>query len=128
MSRQERDDHHLCNYAKEWSARPEGLAIRTNNSMIARNMGRVAHELCHYMTAPVPVPEYHSLRYVSQRLPSGLEVLSGIDTYSSLLEEASRHPRAKFVDKQLNELSISAMRAQIPYIKDGMPSKRKVIV
>src|SRR5690606_3618375 len=108
-------------------ARPESLAIRESDSMIAYGMGRKAHELLHHMTAHVPVPGIHVLQYVANRFPSGLDVISGIDTYSSLVEQAGKHPKAKYVEKELGQLSIQAMRAQIPYIKDGLPSTGRII-
>lgn len=121
------DAHHTCHDRLSWEARPEGRAIRENDSMIAHGMGRKAHELLHYMTAPVPPPSLHTLQYVANRLPSGLDVISGIDAYSSLVEQASKHPKAKFVEKELGQLSVQALRAQIPYIEDGLPSTRRII-
>ena len=93
--------------------------------MLARDMGRKAHDLLHYMTAPVPVPSMHTLQYVANRLPSGLDVISGIDTYSSLVEQAIKHPKAKYIEKELGLLSIQAIRAQIPYIEDGLPEYKE---
>lgn len=124
----ERDTHHPCHDRLSWEARPESIAIRENDSMLARDMGRKAHDLLHYMTAPVPVPSMHTLQYVANRLPSGLDVISGIDTYSSLVEQAIKHPKAKYIEKELGLLSIQAIRAQIPYIEDGLPSTRRIIV
>lgn len=127
MSSRERDCHHLAHDRISWSARSQGLDIRNNSSMIARRMPRAEHELLHFMTAPVPVPGFHTLKYVAERLPSGLDVISGIDTYSSLVEESSRHPKAKYVERRLAELSIEAMRGQIPYLRELLPSKRRII-
>lgn len=122
------DCHHTAHDRVSWEARPEALAIRENTSMIAQGMARSAHELLHYMTAPVPPPSYHTLQYVANRLPSGLDVISGIDAYSKLVEEAIKRPKAKYIEKQLGLLSIEAMRGQILYIQDGLPSTRRIIV
>lgn len=127
MDKNRRDNHHTCHDRVAWEARPEALAIRENTSMIAQGMARSAHDLLHYMTAPVPPPSYHTLQYVANRLPSGLDVISGIDTYSKLVEEAGKHPKAKYVEKALGELSIQALRAQLPYIQEGLPSTRRII-
>lgn len=123
----ERDAHHTCHDRVSWEARPESLAIRENDSMIAHGMGRKAHELLHYMTAAVPVPNIHTLQYVANRLPSGLDVISGIDSYSSLVEQAGKHPKAKYIEKELGELSIQAMRAQLPYLQEfELTNKRRI--
>ena len=129
MTRQRFDAHHLAHDRVSWEARPESLAIRENDSMIAHGMGRKAHELLHYMTAAVPVPGIHALQYVANRLPSGLDVISGIDTYSSLLEQAGNHPKAKYVEKELGQLSIQAMQAQKPYLQEFETiEKRRIII
>lgn len=127
MTRKSHDNHHTCHDSMSWEARLESLAIRENSSMIAYGMGRKAHELLHYMTAAVPVPNVHTLQYVASRLPSGLDVINGIDAYSSLVEQAGKHPKAKYVEKELGQLSIQAMQAQKPYILDGLPSARRII-
>ena len=125
MTENRRDNHHACNFEKEWSVRPDALAIRENPSLIAHNMARSAHNLLHYMTAPVPVPGIHTLKFVAQRLDSGLDVITGIDKYSTLVELSLRHPKTKCVDRRLGELSVEAMRAQIPYIVDGLPNEQR---
>ena len=126
--RKQRDNHHTAFNSREWSLRPQGKAIRENPSMIARQLARETHELLHAMNSPVPVPDYNTLQYVASRLPSGLEVIQGIDTYSKLVQESIRRPKAKDIDRQLGELSIEALQNQKLYIKDGMPSIRRILV
>lgn len=118
------DIHHTLNYEREWLTRPEGEALRENPSLKVK-IARTAHNLLHYMTSPVPVPSVHTLQYVAPRMPEDLDILSGIDKYCSLVEAASRHPKAKYVEKQLGELSIQALRDQIPYIIDGLPNEQR---
>ena len=127
MDKNRRDNHHACSFEREWSVRPEAMAIRENTSLIAHNLARTAHNLLHYMTAPVPVPGIHTLNFVAHRLENGLDVVSGIDRYSTLVELSLRNPKTKYVDRKLGELSVEAMRAQIPFIVDGLPNEQRRI-
>lgn len=118
------DCHHTLHSAVEWTARPQAEALRENPSLKV-TMARSAHNLLHYMTAPVPVPGIHTLDFVARRMDTGLDILSGIDQYSTLVEASLKHPKAKYVEKALGELSIQALRAQIPYITDGLPNEQR---
>ena len=118
------DCHHTLHDRVSWEARPQAESLRENTSLKVQ-MARTAHNLLHYMTAPVPVPSIYTLDFVSKRMPQGLDIISGIDRYSTLVEASLRHPKAKDVEKQLGELSIHALREQIPYIVDGLPNEQR---
>lgn len=75
------------------------------------------HELLHEQEAPVPVPEYHSLLHVYQNLSAGLNVIQAMDKYCVLLNRANQHPKIRPIEIQLNELSIMAVQAQVPYVR-----------
>ena len=127
MSRNERDAHHTLFERKSWELRPESYVLRENDSLIAHNLARTAHNLLHKMNSPVPVPGYHTLVRVSNRMPRGLDVESGIDTFCKLVDDSNKHPSIKPLEIKLNELCIESLRAQLPYIQDGLPSKRGII-
>ena len=114
-----RDRHHLLHDRVSWEARSHSAVVRNNNSLIAHDMLRLDHELLHRETAHIPVPGINTLIYLASNLESSLPALKGIDRYSHLVEESLRNPRTKDVERQLGELSIQAMRAQIPYVKQG---------
>lgn len=116
--------HYAAWQMPEWTLRPEAEAVRENSSLKVE-IARQADRLLHYMTSPVPVPSPRTLDFVAERLPEGLDIISGIDKYCFLVEAANRHPKTKCVDKQLGELSIFAMREQIPYIVDGLPAEQR---
>lgn len=118
----EKNNHHTAFNRLEWSLRPQGLYIRENSSMIARGMSVAAHNLLHEMCPPVPVPQHYTLMHVARDLPQGLDIVQGIDTYCELVEESNRHPRIKPVERQLNLLSIEAIRQQLPFIREGRRS------
>lgn len=128
MSEPTHDNHHLLHYRREWTLRPEAESIRDNDSMIAHGLSRAAHKLLHFMNAPVPVPDYHTLLYVANRLPSGLNVVQGVDTYSSLVEEAVARPNVKYIDRQLGLLSVAAIQGQKSYLSEEMLAAKRVIV
>ena len=113
-----RDDHHLAHYDQEWSLRPEGLYIR--QQLIARGINRAVHNLIHRECAPVPVPGVHTLQRVANRLTPGLDLFDAVDDYTRLVEQSNRHPKIKPIEISLNNLSIEALRAQLPYVRDGL--------
>lgn len=121
------DTHHIAFDRVSWEARETGSKIRENPSLKVE-LYRTAHNLLHFMTSAVPVPGVYALEYVSRRLSTDLDPLSGIDQYSFLLEEAVKHPKAKEGEKLLADLSIYLMRQQIPYIQDGIPNTTRSII
>lgn len=119
----ERDNHHLLYPARAWNTYGVGLDVR--NRIIAHGMSRVVHNLLHENEAPVPVPEYHSLVHVYGNLSKGLDVFTAIDKYCLLLDRANKHPKIKPLEIQLNDLSILAVRNQLPYLRDGMSRRSR---
>lgn len=113
-----RDDHHLCFSANEWNARPQGEYIR--QSMIARGMGRAAHNVIHREVPGVPVPMVYTLHRVAADLTPDRDIFRTIDQYCSIVDANARHPKIKPIEIELNDLSIEAIRMQIPYLRDGM--------
>lgn len=124
----ERDDHHTMHQQKVHEVYPVYQSIRNNPSMIAHGLARTAHNLLHRETSPVPLLNYYTAMRVANRLPSGLYVTDGIDEFSRLVEESNKHPKIKPIEIDQNELVIRALRAQIPYLEEGMPSNRRIIV
>lgn len=112
----EYDAHHLCHSRKTWEVYPAGAYIRSQ--LIARNMARSVHNLLHENEAPVPVPGYHTLMRIAGALPKGLDLLEAVDTYCFAAEDSNKHPKIKPIEIELNTLSIRALRAQLPYVKD----------
>ena len=121
-----RDDHHLFHERVRWEQYEAGKAIR--ESTIARGLGRSAHELLHAETAAVPVPNYHSLLRIAGQMESYYQnPLEGIDDYTRAVDMANKHPRAKDIEKEVNNLSVRALRAQIPYLKELLPKNVRVL-
>lgn len=115
-----RDDHHLFHERVRWEQYEAGRAIR--ESTIARGLGRAAHELLHAETAAVPVPGYHSLLRIAGQMDKHYDnPLKGVDDYSFAVEFANKHPKAKDIEIELNNLSVRALRSQIPYLKELLP-------
>ena len=115
-----KDDHHLFHERVRWNQYEAGRAIR--ESTIARGLGRAAHELLHAETAAVPVPSYHSLIRIASEMDKHYQnPLKGVDDYSFAVELANKHPKVKDVEIELNNLSVRALRAQLPYLSDLLP-------
>ena len=112
------NDHHTAHNKGFWDGHLASRHIRENPSMIAHDLGVTAHNLLHKMTMPVPVPSIPTLQYVDRRLYKGYDVFRGIDEYSRLVEESIKNPRARPLEIELADLSVRALREQIPYLKD----------
>lgn len=123
----ERDNHHTLHQRKVHEVYTVYQAIRENPSMIAHRLARTAHNLLHIETAPVPLLNYYTAMRVANRLPTDLDIFDGIDEFSRLVEESNKHPKIKPIEIDQNELVIRALRAQIPYLEEGMPSNRRII-
>jgi hypothetical protein len=121
-----RDDHHLFHERVRWEQYQAGKTIR--ESTLARGLGRSAHELLHAETAAVPVPSYHSLIRIASEMDKHYEnPLEGIDDYTRAVDMANKYPRAKDIEKEVNNLSVRALRAQIPYLKELLPKNVRVL-
>lgn len=110
-----KNNHHILHHSRTWGAYGIGSDVR--GRIIARGMPVELHELLHEQEAPVPVPEYHSLLHVYQNLSAGLNVIQAMDKYCVLLNRANQHPKIRPIEIQLNELSIMAVQAQVPYVR-----------
>ena len=123
----ERDNHHTLHQRKVHEVYPVHQAIRENPSMIAHRLARSAHTLLHIETAPVPLLNYYTAMRVANRLPTDLDIFDGIDEFSRLVEESSKHPKIKPIEIDQNELVVRAIRAQLPYLAE-LKDTRRIIV
>lgn len=120
-----RDVHHLAHDRLSWESRPEGAYVR--GVLLAKDMARSAHNLLHAETGAVPVPLYHSLQFVANRLLPTSNIYTDVDEYCRLLEQANKRAKCGSIEVGVNQLSIEALRTQIPYLLDGLPSSRRSI-
>lgn len=121
----ERDAHHLFHRRAEWEATPEALHLR--ESIVARDMLRGYHQRLHNETAPVPVPLYHSLQWISHHFQPHGDVFQRVDDVSFLLEQANHLRRVQPIEVQVNTLALQALREQLPFVRDGLPTTSTVI-
>lgn len=120
----ERDLHHPLHDRKAWEARVDGQILR--RKLLAPRMARTAHNLLHANTSPVPVPLYPTLNWLSFRFDPTGDVFTDIDGFTSLLDRANER-RPSEIEQGVNSLCINALRSQIPFLRDGMPSHKTVI-
>lgn len=121
------DAHHIAHHKAEWQSRPESKKVR--NNLIVDGLYRGAHNLLHIECPPVPMPNYQTLQYVAPRLHYGPDIYKRIDRYCDLVGERLHHPKMKPIERDICELSIEAVRMQIPFIQDGTTNpKRSIIV
>lgn len=114
----ERCSHRMLYHEREWDV--SGIGRDVSRRIVAHGMSKVVHTLLHEQESPVPVPQHHSLLHVYQNLSAGLGVYQAIDKYCILLDRANRHQDVRSIEIQLNNLSIEAVRNQLPYLRDGM--------
>lgn len=57
-----------------------------------------------------------------------VNVFQGIDDFSFAVDAISKHRLMKPGENQVNQLASSLLREQIPFIRDGLPSRKLYIV
>lgn len=121
------DKHHIFHNRQEWELRPESAAIRNFGAFVV-DLVREGHNVIHD-ECPVVPPLNHfqlnSLRAVMRKnealRPGPLEdPIVAIDKISWAIEDAANRERAHELEKMSAGLTVEAVRAQIPYIKDFM--------
>lgn len=79
------------------------------------------HTALHRDISTVPLLDAHT----AMRVHQFFEPVEGdyiASTYSLIrnIEQAIKHPRAGYIEKNLGELAVYAIESQVPYIKDGL--------
>jgi hypothetical protein len=120
------DRHHILNERVTWNARPDSRALRAY-PLLVPTIYRASHEELHANVPSVPLLGHHALMNVKGNFQCGNDTLSSMDNLMFAIENASKHPRAHPIERDLCHLAIHAIDLQKPYIADGLPSTRRII-
>lgn len=112
-----RDRHHAIHTRREWSARPSGLYLRNQPTLI-KQIDRSVHVELHGNTPSVPVPDYNSLDRIARSFEPGKSTNQSIDNLCFSIQDAIKHPKTYSADRQVMRASIEALQSQKPYLKD----------
>lgn len=114
MSRLSR--HHLLHEASAWSSREDAQYLRTSPPLIPR-IDRQTHNALHEACPPVPLLGAYTLRTVAGLYEPKQTTLGSIDSLSWAIKEASKNKNAHFIERELCELAVRAIRLQIPFLR-----------
>lgn len=121
------DEHHIVHNRQEWTLRPEAKVIRETKSLrpiIPRSLHNEIHAQC----PPVPLLGYHALLQVRKHFEPTRDTLETVDNLCFAIEEASRHPRFHPLERDLAELTVEAIRLQIPQLETVLRVHDAVLV
>lgn len=110
------DKHHLLNTRAAWSSHMDAKWLREQPTLVP-TLDRGVHEELHATTPPVPLLGYHALHIVRGTFHPASTTLGSIDRLTSAIEAAGNARRMHYIDKQLCELAIRAIRLQVPILR-----------
>lgn len=114
------DKHHINFNRQEHDLRPESRAIRATPELIPL-MDKSIHAELHRNCPPVPVIGHIALF----RVLRNFEIEQG-DTFQTLdnlcfsIEQSNKTPKAHRIERAMSDLTIDALRLQIPFIREGI--------
>lgn len=110
------DRHHLFNTSAHWKSTKESHRLR---AMYLYPMERTEHENLHEDCPPVPLLGYFALSSILRDVNPVREVQHDVDELSFAIESAISNPKAHEIERSLGQLTIEAIRLQVPYIERG---------
>lgn len=114
------DGHHVLNYRREWTLRPQAETIRENPWLIAP-IDREVHDELHRECPPVPLLGYHALlRVANDFRPRPGDHLGSMDELIMSIDRAIQHPKTKPIEAELGMLTMRAVELQKPFIRQGL--------
>lgn len=82
------------------------------------------HDALHRACPGVPPLDVYMVQRVKGLYVPHANPLVGIDRYSRAIETAMLHPRAHSIERQLAQLTLEAVRLQVPFIREGLMDER----
>lgn len=114
--------HHLLFEKSAWRSREETRLLRNKPSLQPR-LDVEAHQALHREVGLVPLPGMYMARRILNDYVPGGNVYESIDYFCFAVEEARKHPKARYLEREVGSLIIASMRAQIPFIKWGLDER-----
>lgn len=130
MERQNRmpktNERHILYDRTAYESNPSGLYLRRKMGLIAL-MDVQTHQQTHDEVSAVPLLDHLSLERtlsIMKKRKRANNPLDAMDNFMLAVEKSCQHPRAHELDRQLGELTVKAVYAQKPFVKDGMIKAR----
>jgi len=121
------DKHHILHDRVSWEARPQSKLLRSTPSLVPA-LDRDVHNEIHANCPPVPTLGYHALTRVLREFQPSANTLDTVDDLMFSINEASKHPKAHDIERQLCQLAIQAIDLQRPILKSGIVVQHRRIV
>lgn len=109
------DKHHILTPGRDWELRKEGLYLREHPSLkvkIEQSIHRELHRDC----PEIGTIGRFALSRVAASYQPGDDTLASVDNLSFAIEEAHKHPKTHRIERLRGELTVAALRTQIPFL------------
>lgn len=111
--------HHILHTRQSWQSREEATYLRQQPLLIPKMDNEVHNEL-HANCPEVPLLGAYALREVANNFERGSNPIETLCKLIWSIDNASRHPKAHRIERQLARLSASALELQLPYLREGI--------
>jgi len=78
------------------------------------------HTALHRAITNVPAPDRYTAGRVLRAYEPGRTVFESMDNLCFAFEQAGQHPKSTQLERSCGELIIASVRAQIPFIEEGL--------
>ena len=119
MERSSGQRHHVNFPARMHRVMPESKWIREHPTLIPR-IAEEQHVALHSLISAVPVADYHMVRRVARDYTPSDDPMQAIDNLIKSYDTATRHPRARIIEKEVGKIIIAAYEMQRPFIREGL--------
>lgn len=116
--------HHTLFNRFAWNANNNLESLREDRRLIVP-LDPDTHRELHQEVSHVPPLSYHMARHVL-RAYSEYEAdtyLHNVENLQWSIEEATQHPRADRIERELGELTMYALELQKPFIDESLPTR-----
>lgn len=117
------DAHHILHERYVWNSRPESAALRAEQSLIPV-IPRRTHDLIHATVPAVPLLPLHGLMRVWSSFEPGHNTMQSVDNLMTTIEQATKHPKMKPLERELCHLAVRAIDLQRPLLREGIREMR----
>lgn len=118
------NSHHVLFSRKTWESTPNTYALRQERGLIVP-MELAAHAALHREVTVVPVPDHYTAMFAVRALQHQANPMRQIDRFMQVIEQAGQNKNARPLDRQLGQLVIASIEAQLPFIREGFVDLRK---
>lgn len=110
--------HHILFHKRLHEANKDNSELRTRSGLIVR-LDVDAHDELHRHCPGVPPLDIYMARRVKSIIVPSTDPLEAVDNFCYAVEEASKSPKSHAIERGLGQLSIEAVRIQVPFIQEG---------